>query len=111
MAHRQRKEIDHLVDMRSYQVGAENQVGFFINEHFEAIYGFGLLFRVEPVGRVLALAAKLKAFVLGLLFSLADRCNRRNGEGNTGDAMVIRLVLIAIQNIGSGEFNRSVQQF
>jgi hypothetical protein len=70
--HRQREQVDHLIRMRAYQVGAQYEVGFLLNQDLESVHRLGGLPGDEPVRRLLALDPKLEAFLARLRRTEAD---------------------------------------
>src|SRR5262249_9216032 len=76
------EHIDHLVDMRSDKVCAEDAVGLFLDEYFETVDGLGDAPSRVPVRGFLMLHSELEALLPGLLFAKPDRCNGRDREGD-----------------------------
>src|SRR5215467_9865439 len=76
------KEVDHLIDMRSYEMGAENAPAALLDQCFVAVHGFA-----DPAGRVpvrdfVAIDPKHKPCRPRSDFAHADRGDRRQCESD-----------------------------
>lgn len=81
-------------------MGTENAVGLILDENLEAIGRLSRLSGREPVGGFSTLQAELAPLLASCRLAQSHGRDRGNGKGNARHAMIVRLAVIALQEIG-----------
>lgn len=103
MAHRESKDIDDLIDMRTDEMGSQDELRALLDHHFEAIDALGDASGRVPGRGLLRLQAELEPLGTRLLLAEPDRCDRWNCEGNAWDGAIIGTIRVALEQIGNND--------
>src|SRR5258708_27717662 len=99
----ERKDIDHLVGVRTDDMRSENLTRFLFDQRFIAIHPLRKTACGKPVGCAPRLHIDFKSLGLHLALVQADRGDRRHRESHTRHAPVVWLTMVTLQNVAGDD--------